>query len=363
MTENTIENYLKHKFNFEKTSIQNEVENLTDDELINIIKNESNIVTQCMKAKWWHAYFLLCERHNITKFMLTKDGIYQSSLNTVLRSFKTVDLIVNGNKVAVSRKIKFHGKFILSSSNLKAFANKDNDSSNSKFSISFSGGAQNTEETKYNFYIIYEIIENISKYLLFLSEDSTMSSILSDVLPYSCGMSKATSTKHKEKTKRNVPYKNPIFNPSFNVDKPRGISKNGKSYDFNTRVLNGNDYYIEGTKKIHKPISYYNPNTHIVDLSVLTNSFTPRSECLLQLEWNNVSSNKFIVCKPDITFILVTTNQSSQFSGDPFAEDATESELMSLHKPNLPSKLVEVSDDKSEVSFGSASDTDLLLSS
>jgi hypothetical protein len=360
MTENTIENYLKHNFTFEKTTMQIEMENMSDDELINVIKDQNNTVTQCMKAKWCHAYFLLCDRHNITKFMLTKEGIYQSTMNTILKSFKTVNLIVNGNKVIESRRIKFHGKLILSASSLRAFAGKDNDASNSKFTTSFSNGFQNTEETKYNFYIIYEIIENISKYLLLLSEDQTMSSILSDVLPYSCGMGKASSTKHKDKAKRNIPYKNPIFNPAFNVDKPRGIGKNGKPYDFNTRVLNGNDFYIEGTKKIHKPISYYNPNTHVVDLSVLTNAFTPRSECLLQLDWENVSSNKYIVCKPSITFILVMTNKSSQFSGDPFAEDATESEIMSLHKPNIPSRLVEVSDDKSEASFGS--DADLLLS-
>jgi len=341
--------------------MQIEVENLSDEELIEIIKSRSNSVNQYMKAKWWHAYLLLCDRHNITKFLLTKEGIFQSSMNSVLRSFKTVDLIINNQKVVDSKKIRFHGKLILSAGGLKPSMGKDNEANSPKFAASFSNGSQNTEESKYNFYVIYEIIESISKYLLLVINDSSMEKIFSDLSPYTCGMAKASSPKHRDRSKRNILYKNPIFNPVFNVDKARGVSKAGKPYDFNTKVLNGNDFYIEGTKKIHKPISYYNPSTNVVDLSVLTNAFTRGSECLIQMDWNSVSSNKYIVCKPEITFIMVKTNQSNYNSSDPFAEEATEDELSSLNISKSASKVIDESDDKSEVSF--SSDADLLLSS
>jgi hypothetical protein len=361
MTENNIEFFLSNQFTFEKTSLQSTMEEANEEELINTIKNGSNTINGYMKAKWWHAYFILCDKYNITKFSLTKEGIYQGKLNTILRAFKTNDLVINNNTIVESRKIRFHGKLILTNAQIQSYVGTASESSNSKISTSFSAVTQKSEECKYNFFIIYNIIENISKYLLFLSNDPSMSSILSDILPYTCGLAKASSVKHKEKAKRGIKYKNPIFSPVINIDKKRGVGKNGKPYDFNTQVLNGRDTYREGTKLMHRSISYYNPSTNETDLTVLVNAFTAGSECAMQIEWNNVSSNKFIVCKPEINFVMVTTNESYTKLGDPFAEDAPESDTPGLIKSGFNSRVVE-DDDKSELSFGSE-DTNILLSS
>lgn len=362
MGDNTINVYLSNQFTFDKTSLQSAVEELNEQELINIVKSKSNIVNQCMKANWWHAYFLLCEKHNINKFVLTKKDIFQNKLTSILRHFRTSELVIDGVHVADEMKVKFHGKLILTKSEPMSYpVSTPQEIPKSKFNTTFSLASQKTEECLYNFYMLYNIVENISKYLSFLSEDSSMSSILSDILPYSCGMSKASSVKHKEKSKRGIKYKNPVFTPVINIDKKRGIAaKTGRPYDFNTQVLNGNDKYIEGSKVLHRPITYYNPTTNVTDLTILSNAFTNGSECLLQIEWPSVASNKYIVCKPEINFVLVTTNESYSRSGDPFAEDATESDINSLSDKPVVYKNVE-DDRESELSFRSE-ETDLILS-
>ena len=82
----------------------------------------------------------------------------------------------------------------------------------------------------------------------------------------------------------------------------------------------------------------------------------------MQIEWPNVSSNKFIVCKPEINYILVKSNENSTRLSDPFAEDATESDITTLSEKTESKLVIEEDDRGSELSFRSE-ETDLILSS